>query len=479
MRRFLPLLASLILAVGFAAQAHDGDHLPPWQQASPWPDRIVVTFNGAPARTLAVNWRTDASVTTAQAQIVKAGPDARFDIGAKSVTAVSETLDVSQVEVARQMFKLAINQGVPPVRHHAVNFAGLEPNTLYAYRVQGGGANVWSEWFQVRTAPLKGPVKFIYMGDAQNGITSHWSRLIRQAYATAPDARFILHAGDLVNTGSRDYEWAQWFKAGGFIHGMIPAVPVCGNHEYTSAGPQGATQSFLSLLWRPQFNLPVEASLPERLRETVYAVHYSEDLDVFVLNSQDSEKASQARWLDEQLTASKARWRVLTMHHPVFSSAGDRDNKSLRELLLPILNKHKVDLVLQGHDHTYGTGVTSQTPERIARAGGRSGEITTMYVNSVSGAKMYEWSKDGWDNYKEHNVALLRKAENTQFFQVIEINGKRLSYRAITADGQLYDAMTMDKQANGTKRIVRGPVSTMSERMLANTGPTTGGPPLD
>jgi 3',5'-cyclic AMP phosphodiesterase CpdA len=373
-------------------------------------------------------------------------------------------------------------RGVKPVNHHAVTFTGLEPNTLYAYRVQGGGG-AWSEWFQVRTAPLAGPISFVYLGDAQNGILSHWSRLIRAAYAAAPDARFIIHAGDLVNSGSRDYEWAQWFKASGFIHGMIPAVPVPGNHEYSSAGPEGATQSFLSLMWRPQFNLPKEPDLPERLRETAYAVRYSADLDVFVLDTQGGELQAQADWLDRELAASKKRWRVVTFHHPVFSSGSERDDPRRRAILLPVLRKHNVDLVLQGHDHTYARGQLGpepgQTPGRIATRGPAAGEVTTMFVNSVSGPKQYEWRPKGWDDYAEHGVALGRRAENTQFFQIIKIDGARLSYGAYTADGQLYDAVTLQKAANGKKRVIKGPVSTMSERMLANTKSPAGGERLD
>ena len=33
------------------------------------------------------------------------------------------------------------------------------------------------------------------------------------AYQTAPNAAFVIHAGDMVDTAHRDYEWAQWFKA--------------------------------------------------------------------------------------------------------------------------------------------------------------------------------------------------------------------------------------------------------------------------
>ena len=45
------------------------------------------------------------------------------------------------------------------------------------------------------------------------------------AYQTAPNASFAIHAGDLVNNAHRDHEWAQWFKAGGFIHSQWTAIP--------------------------------------------------------------------------------------------------------------------------------------------------------------------------------------------------------------------------------------------------------------
>ena len=54
-------------------------------------------------------------------------------------------------------------------------------------------------------------------GDAQNDILDHWSRVIRWHIKQLPNASFAIHAGDLVNNAHRDHEWAQWFKAGGFI----------------------------------------------------------------------------------------------------------------------------------------------------------------------------------------------------------------------------------------------------------------------
>ena len=345
---------------------HNEGNVLPWQHATPWPDRIIVTIDGDPATTLSVNWRTDQSVAETRAEIALALPDARFDTEARSLMAETQALDLAQASGRGHPFNKGVNEGLPTTHHHSVRFEGLEPDTLYAYRVQGAEGK-WSEWFQTRTAASEGPIKFIYLGDAQNNLGSHWPRVIREAFRTAPDARFVLHAGDMVNRGSRDLEWANWFKAGGFIHGMIPIIGVTGNHEYDDFGmTDQEKEDLLSILWRPQFRFTPEPDLSAKLQETVYSVRYASDLEVFVLNSNIKDMSEQAEWLDAELASSDARWRVVTMHHPIFSSGRGRDNEERRALLLPILLKHKVDLVLQGHDHTYAR-VRSQPAQRRLR----------------------------------------------------------------------------------------------------------------
>ncbi|MEM9897928.1 MAG: metallophosphoesterase family protein [Pseudomonadota bacterium] len=443
---------------------------PPWQEASGWPDRVVVTLPKQPQSSFAVTWRTDASVVSTVAEIVEARDDARFDLGAERMAAKTEALDVSNREVFEGKAPLEFNQGIPIAHFHSVTFDNLKPDTVYAYRVQGADG-LWSEWFQTRTAADSGTVSFIYVGDAQNALRSHWSRLIRAGFQEAPKADFILHAGDLVNRASRDLEWAEWFDATGFIHGMIPAVPLAGNHEYEYLPmPETAQDRLLSIMWRPQFTLPEEPTLHPDLQEVVYDLRYSEDIHIFALSTQSLRIEEQAAWLDRELGASNAKWKILTMHHPIFSSGADRDSPNLRRQLLPIINKHSVDLVLQGHDHTYGRGAIGQTPERLAFRS-KGGKLDTMFVNSVSGPKQYAFRKNGWDGYAEDGVTLTRRAENTQFFQVITIDANTLTYVARTATGRLYDDFVMTKRRNSEKKITRGSASTMDERLFSNTGP--------
>ncbi|MEL7043116.1 MAG: metallophosphoesterase [Pseudomonadota bacterium] len=250
---------------------------------------------------------------------------------------------------------------------------------------------------------------------------------------------------------------------------MIPALPVAGNHEYARLGlSPNQTDRILSIFWRPQFTLPIEGELPADLHEVVYDLRYSQDLHIFILSTQNSDIQTQANWLDKQLAASDATWKVVSMHHPIFSSGRGRDSADRRAVLLPVLERHAVDLVLQGHDHTYARGAIGQTPERLGwRDAG--GQVQTMFVNSVSGPKQYEFQETGWDMYEKDGVELARRAENTPFYQIITVDGDTLHYEARTVLDQLYDDFEMRK-SGGVKQITRGATSTMDERSYQNTG---------
>ncbi|KPL49296.1 hypothetical protein XAXN_08375 [Xanthomonas axonopodis] len=82
--------------------------------------------------------------------------------------------------------------------HHRADVDGLQPDMMYAYRVQGQG--IWGAWNHFRTAATATtPLTLLYFGDTQNKNLSLVSRVIRQAWRSAPDARLALFAGDLVS----------------------------------------------------------------------------------------------------------------------------------------------------------------------------------------------------------------------------------------------------------------------------------------
>ncbi len=150
------------------------------------PDRIVLTWTGNPCTTQAVTWRTSTDVKLGLAEITEA--DAGPNFPAKA----------TRTEAQTQVLVTDINEA----HFHTVQWRGLKPATKYVYRV-GDGTN-WSEWFHFATANDKPePFSFIYFGDAQNDVRSLWSRVIREAYSDAPKAKFMIHAGDLINNAEK------------------------------------------------------------------------------------------------------------------------------------------------------------------------------------------------------------------------------------------------------------------------------------
>lgn len=436
-----------------------------------------------PARSFAVSWRTDQSVGVAIAELALASSDVRFDLQSTAHTAQTEALKLKEMAHESGPIDVVVNAHLETVHFHAVEFKGLEPDTLYAYRVRGDRGK-WSAWRQLRTAPLAGPVQFLFFGDAQTAIRSHITRLFDTAAQVAPQARFAIHGGDLVNTAMYDREWAEWFTALGRTHAVIPALPVAGNHDYVNYAKATEemddsklfmmTDKGVSPMWRPQFALPVEESLPEQLHETVYAVRYSKELEVFVLDSSGNEFDRQLAWLGEKLEASDARWKVVTMHHPLFSFVEGTEHPShraRREPLLKLLKEHDVDVILTGHRHTYQRGAYG---DDVARFGiGGPHDVKTMFVVTASSTKRGETKTAGWDRYAAEQAGafkLNRHADNTPIFGVFDVTANTLRYRAFDAVGELYDGFTVAKNGDGMKQVTDDPVAATPIKDYQNTG---------
>jgi len=390
--------------------------------ASPFPDRIILGFKNDPAHSQAVNWRTDSTIVEAVATIHEADSSPDFQPDARIIKALSQkvTLDGRQA-----IF-------------HEVNFTGLKPATQYVYRV--GDGVFWSEWFHFTTASDKSePVSILYFGDAQNDIRSMWSRAIRGAYSKMPKANLIIHAGDLVNHSYTDSEWGEWYEAGGWVNGMVANLPSPGNHEYVGDGTEIRK---LSSHWRPQFALPENG--PEGLTETAYYVDYqgirfiSFDTEAGLQDS--TVMTRQIAWLEKVLKENTNRWTVVTQHHPVISTYSERNSSTeWRRKLETLFRKYKVDIALQGHEHTYARGVNMPLGHRRKKPDG------PVYVVSISGPKMSRLNLQDWMD---------RAAVNTQLYQTITIGKDKLSYQAFTVAGDLYDAFDLNKNKKGRNRLI-------------------------
>lgn len=471
------LLVSVSLVLGCSStvgeadsshvQTHDHAHGEPGEHASVYPDRITLSWAEDPSSSLSVSWRTDTTVTDPKAQIAPATPAASFYTKARTLPANTHTLDVGRID------RDSVHA---PYHYHSVTFDDLHADSTYAYRV--GDGTHWSEWFHAQTASDEPePFSFIYLGDAQNNLRSHWSRAIRAAYSTAPDASFMVHVGDLVANADRNVEWARWHQAGDWIQSTIPTLPVPGNADYSlhkegwtlpdgsiSGDPENGT--FLSAHWRPQFALPENG--PEGLEERAYVVDHQGlrlvGLDPWAAGLDSTKLTSQTEWLTSVLSNNDARWTAVALHIPIFSTVGDYEG--LREAWKPVFDKYQVDLVMQGHNHTYARGQV----QNVAEGANMRSPSGTVYVTSVAGAKMLEIKDERWSDYED--IELQRGGENTQLFQVVRVQGDTLKYRSYTVTGERYDAFDLVKRpGEAPNDLINRVPPDMEERTYDNTIP--------
>jgi hypothetical protein len=386
--------------------------------ASPVPDRIVASPAVDPSRGFAVAWRTDGSVQAPLLEIALAGDSPAIE-GVRQVRATTREL---QTENGRS-------------HHHRAEIDGLQPDTLYVYRVQGNGS--WSAWNQLRTlAAADQPLTLLYFGDTQNKNVSHVSRVVRAAQKAAPDARLSLFAGDLVSGGDNmdDSEWGEWFAATAWLAQETLVAPAIGNHEYFEEfedTPQ--ERRVLGRHW------PVTFALPANGADAAASSSYwfdAQGVRVVVVDGTSAldlgTASAQAQWLDSVLAGHRQPWTVVLLHQPFYSPRAGRENAALRDVLLPVVRRHKVDLVLQGHDHTYGRRGEGQA-------------ATPQYVVTVAGPKQYRVSD-------EARSTMNPVGEDTQLVQVLRVDPQHLRYEARTVTGRLYDAFELRRDAAGGKQ---------------------------
>ncbi|MFO7974272.1 MAG: metallophosphoesterase family protein [Candidatus Hydrogenedentota bacterium] len=368
------------------------------------PDQIVLTWSGDPQNTQAIQWRTSEEGDSGAVRFRTANADWRV------VAAETEPL-------------VSYNTANDPIVHrHTAVLDGLQPGTTYEYAVGDGSQGGWSDVSTFTTAPAgTEPFKFIYMGDAQNGLDT-WGNLVQKAYAEEPAAAFYVMAGDLVNRGNERDDWDSFFHNAAPVYDRRQLVPAIGNHE-----DQGELGPWMYL---ELFDLPENG--PDTIpAERAYSFEYSNAL--FVVLDSNLPPASQAQWLEEQLAGTEATWKFVVYHHPAYSSGPRRDNPEVRGIWGALFDKYHVDLALQGHDHAYLRTWPMRDQKRVD-----SPSEGTIYIVSVSGTKYYD---QGDFDYTEVGMT------NVSTYQVldIQIDGNQLTYKAYDGDGAVRDEFVIEK----------------------------------
>jgi hypothetical protein len=184
-------------------------------------------------------------------------------------------------------------------------------------------------------------------------------------------------------TGPADPRWQRDFER--LYEPMhIRFYPSLGNHDWVLADSPAAEilYSAKSRLWQ----MPAD-------RYTFIAG----PVQFFALDTNLMTRA-QLEWLDRELGLSKARWKIVYGHHPIYSYGAHGDDPSLRDHLLPLL-RGRAHIYLCGHDHD----LQHIAPEAgvhfvLAGGGGAAPRVITagprsLYAASKNGFAVIEGSR--------------------------------------------------------------------------------------
>lgn len=333
-----------------------------------------------------------------------------------------------------------------------VTVEGLfEENTTYYYSYTDDVKN--PNWSEVQSYTTKKTTNFqtILVGDPQIGAsgsqgqgtaddiniavdTFNWNKTLEQAKITAPNASFILSAGDQIDyagTDSSDGKNVRESEYAGFTYPallrMLPLATTIGNHE--SKGTD----------YKYHYNNPnSEDGLGSTNSGSDYYFSYGNVLFIS-LNSNNRNTVEHREMLKKAVESNPdAKWKVVMFHHDIYGSGqphSDTDGANLRALFAPLMDEFSIDMCLTGHDHSYarsylmadGTAIQYDDSVAINPEG-------TLYIaaGSASGSKFYKLATT-----KQYYIA---ERSNTQIptFSTIDFSDEFIVIKTYDYNGNKY-----------------------------------------
>ena len=223
------------------------------------------------------------------------------------------------------------------------------------------------------------------------------------------------------------------------FHATFPfdRVIMLGDNIYGSQGPQDLVKKF-SQPYKALLDVGVTfyASLgnhddpansrypPWNMGGAQYYSYATKNVRFFALDSNKIDKKELA-WLDDALKTSQEDWKICYFHHPLYSDGGTHGpSVDVRVAFEPLFITYGVNVVFSGHDHIY---------ERLTPQKG-----IYYFVEGASGQL-----RKGDTKRSATTAAAFDTAES---FMLVEIDGNRLSFQAISRAGMTVDSGIIQRQ---------------------------------
>lgn len=387
------------------------------------PYAVNAVVNGDLTSRIGLSWYTNENVTGGMAQLVaKSGATENdFNNSPILVNAISEPVN-SIYYLTSSHTEVSLATGIPlyTLKSYTSNKAliiGLNPNTIYSYRV--GKPNAWSEIRSFKTGkPDKSNFSFIYITDTQANNVADFNtskNTINAATIVNPNPEFVMVLGDMIeSSGSENSEWEyeKWFSIMDKTLAHSPMVLTNGNHDLNSN---------LSLSKHTNTDRTFDSKLngTSTMPGMTYSFVRGEAL-FFVVNFEDYYYSNFYDALDKYMAEKIAehpdvKWRILCCHAGMYTGSSRHHTssmaKEIRRYFSPVMQKHRIDLALHGHSHVYEViGPVNNTTKTILQNSATEQEISIpVYPENSTGKKNGVYNVNGGTLYFLNNSAGKKK----------------------------------------------------------------------
>jgi predicted MPP superfamily phosphohydrolase len=308
---------------------------------------------------------------------------------------------------------------------HQADFQVWSPGSEHAYRVLIDGYDAAVSPGELRfRSPAAGPFRVLVFGDSGWDSASQ-AQIAALMLREQPD--FALVTGDLgYPVGSYAYYESNYFDYYAPLLKSIPFFPCPGNHDYYG----DVLQSYLAT------NAVPESGVPESDRGRYYSFDWGNAHFVSLDSMKSLFEAVETgglmlEWVENDLAQTRKFWRIVFFHHPPFA-AGPNENDPMcvlaRERIVPLLERHGVQLVLSGHEHSY------QRTESLLGGYVVGPDEGTTYITTGGGGSIL------YPVFASHRLAA---GASVYHYLRVENQGPRMLIQSIREDGGVIDTLML------------------------------------
>ncbi|MEW5855113.1 MAG: metallophosphoesterase [Myxococcota bacterium] len=201
--------------------------------------------------------------------------------------------------------------------------------------------------------PGKAYLRFLVVGDWGTG--GEGQRKVADAMverATRVPVDLVLMTGDNFYpdgvTSVDDPQWRGSFEQM-YLRGALASVPfyaVLGNHDYRG-NPEAQLEYSRT---HPAFVMPARYyAFTRDLADGTRVDFFALDTTPLVDGSPGSQE--QLEWFRGALSTSRAPWKIVMAHHPLYSVGVHGNSPVMQRLVEDLLVEHRVQAYFSGHDH--------------------------------------------------------------------------------------------------------------------------------